>query len=192
MLQSSTKNIDCHFFNAVIFTIFAYNNPHCLITNMTKPPPYIVPDYIFRCHIDKRQFRWPIIALCLFAAFVFVISSNFLIGLVCVVLAIPPLALFLVICNAIYRKVTYVICGNVLRISSPFNTWTIEISSIKKIRRGKFWVESTRNASASYIKLRIIYDKNQYVYVSPENEEQFIAILQSINPTIEYSSERNL
>ncbi|WP_300909899.1 PH domain-containing protein, partial [Muribaculum intestinale] len=65
----------------------------------------------------------------------------------------------------------------------------INIDSIKKIRRGKFWVESRRNYSAAYIKLRIIYDRSNYVYVSPEDEESFVNTLQAINPNIEYSSE---
>jgi hypothetical protein len=68
----------------------------------------------------------------------------------------------------------------------------INIDSIKKIRRGKFWVESRRNYSVAYLKLRIIYDRSNYVYVSPEDEESFVDTLQAINPNIEYSSERGL
>ncbi|WP_285827890.1 PH domain-containing protein [Bacteroides acidifaciens] len=92
----------------------------------------------------------------------------------------------------LYRKTTYVIDDNVLRISTPLKSLAINIDSIKKIRRGKFWVESRRNYSAAYIKLRIIYDRSSYVYVSPEDEESFVNTLQAINPNIEYSSERGL
>lgn len=42
------------------------------------------------------------------------------------------------------------------------------------------------------MKLRIIYDNNRYIYVSPENEESFVDILKTINPNIIYSNERNL
>ncbi|MCX4283878.1 MULTISPECIES: PH domain-containing protein [Duncaniella] len=92
----------------------------------------------------------------------------------------------------IWGNVTYAIDDDVLRISTPLKSLAINIDNIKKIRRGKFWVESGRNYSATYIKLRIIYDRNSYIYVSPEDEELFVDTLQAINPNIEYSSERGL
>ena len=87
---------------------------------------------------------------------------------------------------------TFIFIGSHTHLSSSFRTSTININSIKKIRRGRFWVESGHNYSASYIKLRIVYDTYNYLYVSPENEKSFVETLQAINPNIEFSSERSL
>lgn len=76
---------------------------------------------------------------------------------------------------------------------NPLNCRTIPIDSIFKVRRGKFWVERDgKNYSAAYTKLRILYGKNQYVYVSPADESRFVAELQKINPSIAFSSERGV
>ncbi|WP_289732945.1 PH domain-containing protein [uncultured Duncaniella sp.] len=103
-----------------------------------------------------------------------------------------PLLIVVFLARYLWIKTTYTIESNKLRISTPLKSLDISIGNIKKIRRGKFWVESGRNYSETYIKLRIIYDRNSYIYVSPEDEELFVDTLQAINPNIEYSSERGL
>ena len=138
------------------------------------------------------MYKWPIIMLCIFDVIVFFMAPTILLGLISVLWVSPPFLIVMLLSRYLYRKTTYVIDDNVLRISTPLKSLAINIDSIKKIRRGKFWVESRRNYSAAYIKLRIIYDRSNYVYVSPEDEESFVETLQSINPNIEYSSERGL
>ncbi|WP_289753598.1 PH domain-containing protein [uncultured Duncaniella sp.] len=119
-------------------------------------------------------------------------SPTILWGLFAVLWGAIPLLIVGFLARYLWIKTTYTIKSNGLRISTPLKSLVISIDNIKKIRRGKFWVESVRNYSATYIKLRIIYDRNSYIYVSPEDEELFVDTLQAINPNIEYSSERGL
>ncbi len=110
----------------------------------------------------------------------------------CYTLGIPPFLIVVLLSRYLWRKMTYTIDDNVLSISAPLKSLVIGIDSIKKIQRGKYWVERGRNYSATYIKLRIIYDRTNYIYVSPEDEKSFVDTLQALNPNIEYSSERGL
>jgi len=130
--------------------------------------------------------------LCIFDVIVFFMAPTILLGLISILWVSPPFLIVVFLFRYLYRKTTYTIYDNVLRISTPLKSLAINIDSIKKIRRGKFWVESRRNYSVAYLKLRIIYDRSNYVYVSPEDEESFVDTLQAINPNIEYSSERGL
>ena len=150
-----------------------------------------IPKYhaVFRCKVDNRMYKWPIIMLCIFDIIVFFMAPTILLGLISVLWVSPPFLIVVFLSRYLYRKTTYVIDDNVLRISTPLKSLAINIDSIKKIRRGKFWVESRRNYSAAYIKLRIVYDRSSYIYVSPDNEILFVDTLQAINPNIKYSSE---
>ncbi len=159
----------------------------------TVPPPYIPRHHaVFRCKEDRRMYIWPIIILCIFDVVVFFMAPTILLGLVSVLWVSPSFLLVVLLVWYLWRNTTYTIDDKVLRLSAPLKTLAINIDSIKKVRRGKFWVERGRNYSASYIKLRIIYDRSSYVYVSPEDEQLFIDTLKAINPNIEYSSERGL
>lgn len=160
---------------------------------LTVPPPYI-PNYraVFRCKEDKRMYIWPIIMLGIFDVFVFFIAPTILLGLISILWVSPPFLTVVFLARYLWCKMTYTIEDKVLRLSAPLKTLAIDIDSIKKIRRGRFWVERGRNYSASYIKLRIVYDRCSYVYVSLENEKSFVDALQAINPNIEYSRERGL
>ena len=161
--------------------------------NSIVPPPYIHKYHaVFRCKVDNRMFKWPIIMWCIFDTIVFIMSPTILWGLFAVLWGAIPLLIVGFLARYLWMKTTYAIESNRLRISTPLKSLDISIDNIKKIRRGKFWVESGRNYSATYIKLRIIYDRNSYIYVSPEDEELFVDTLQAINPNIEYSSERGL
>lgn len=161
--------------------------------NSIVPPPYIPKHHaVFRCKVDNRMYKWPIIMLCIFDVIVFFMAPTIILGFISILWVSPPFLIVVFLSRYLYRKTTYTIYDNVLRISTPLKSLAINIDNIKKIRRGKFWVESGRNYSATYIKLRIIYDRNSYIYVSPEDEELFVDTLQAINPNIEYSSERGL
>ena len=161
--------------------------------NSIVPPPYIPKHYaVFRCKVDNRMYKWPIIMWCIFDVIIFIAAPTILWGLFAVLWSAAPLLAVVLLARYIWGNVTYVIDDNVLRISTPLKSLSINIDSVKKIRRGKFWVERGKNFSAAYIKLRIIYDRRSYVYVSPEDEKFFIGILQAINPDIEYSEEQGL
>lgn len=161
--------------------------------NSIVPPPYIPKrQVVFQCKVDNRMYKWPIIMLCIFDVIVFFMAPTIILGFISILWVSPPFLIVVFLSRYLYRKTTYTIYDNVLRISTPLKSLAINIDSIKKIRRGKFWVESRRNYSPAYTKLRIIYDRSSYVYVSPEDEESFVDTLQAINPNIEYSSERGL
>lgn len=128
---------------------------------------------------------------CIFVAVVFM-APTILIGLLAILWVSPLFLIVVLLSRYLWRKMTYTIDDKVLRLSAPLKSLAINIDSLRKIRRGKFWVERGRNYAATYIKLRIIYDRSSYVYVSPEDEELFVNTLQAINPNIEYSSERGL
>ena len=161
--------------------------------NSIVPPPYIPKQHVvFRCKVDNRMHKWPIIMWCIFDVIIFIAAPTILWGLFAVLWSAAPLLAVVLLARYIWGNVTYVIDDNVLRISTPLKSLSINIDSVKKIRRGKFWVERGENYSAAYIKLRIIYDRSNYVYVSPEDEKFFIGILQAINPDIEYSEEQGL
>ena len=161
--------------------------------NSTVPPPYIPKRQVFfQCKVDNRMYKWPIIMLCIFDVIVFFMAPTILLGLISILWVSPPFLIVVLLSRYLWRKMTYTIDDKVLRLSAPLKSLAINIDSIRKIRRGKFWVERGRNYAATYIKLRIIYDRSSYVYVSPEDEELFVNTLQAINPNIEYSSERGL
>ena len=125
----------------------------------TIHPPYI-PRYhaVFRCKVDNRMYKWPIIMWCIFVAVVFM-APTILIGLLAILWVSPLFLIVVLLSRYLWRKMTYTIDDNVLSISAPLKSLVIGIDSIKKIQRGKYWVERGRNYSATYIKLRIIYDR---------------------------------
>ena len=159
----------------------------------TVPPPYI-PKYhaVFRCKVDNRMYKWPIIMWCIFEIIILIATPSILWGLFAVLWSVAPFLIIVLLSRYLWGNTTYIITDDILRVSTPLKSLDININSVKKIRRGKFWVERGKNYSATYIKLRIIYDRSSYIYVSPEDENLFIDLLQAINPNIEYSSERGL
>ena len=161
--------------------------------NSIVPPPYIPKHHVvFRCKVDNRMYKWPIIMWCIFDVIIFIAAPTILWGLFAVLWSVTPFVMVVLLSRYLWKKTTYTITDDRLSVSTPLKSLYININSVKKIRRGKFWVERGKNYSAAYIKLRIIYDRSNYVYVSPEDEEFFIGILQAINPNIEYSEERGL
>ena len=138
------------------------------------------------------MYKWPIIMWCIFEIIILIGVPSILWGLFAVLWSVTPFLIVVLLSRYLWGNTTYTIADDILRVSTPLKSLDININSVKKIRRGKFWVERGKNYSATYIKLRIIYDRSKYVYVSPEDEKLFIDILQAINPNIEYSSERGL
>lgn len=115
-------------------------------------------------------------------------------GIFIVLLSMAPIGIALLFIKYFWGKVTYIIEDKELRIITSLKSMTIKIDSIKKIKRVKEFLISHkgRDFSASYIKLRITYDRSNYIYVSPENEDKFANTLSAINPNIEYRGERDL
>jgi len=95
--------------------------------------------------------------------------------------------------KTLYENITYTVENNILTISHPIRTLTIDICLIKKIRRGDFLIDRRGcDFTASYPNIRILYNKNQYVYISPADEQGFLRTLQEINPNIAFSKELHM
>ena len=164
--------------------------------NSIVPPPYIPPEHyaVFRCKVDKQQYIIPLVIWCILDIIILIVTPNILLGSFIVSLSIVPIGVALLWIKQFWGKITYIIESQELRIITPLKSISIKINNIKKIKRVNEYLISHkgRDFSASHIKLRIIYDRSNYVYVSPEDEESFVNTLQAINPNIEYSSERGL
>ena len=163
------------------------------------PPP--IPPHLensqritFKCATGKKVTKWQ--------AFVFAI---FCILLICI--AQPPLLLgaFLVLSCAVFSiaiyaiinskqsNITYTVEGKYLLISHPMSSLTINIHTIKRIRRGDFLIDrGGHNFSASYPNIHILYETNKYVYISPEDEQGLLKILHKINPNITIRKDLNV
>lgn len=161
----------------------------------TNLPPHI-PQHItvFRCKVDKLQYILPLIVWCILDVIILIVTPNILLGIFIVLLSIVPIGVALLYIKLFWGRVTYIIDDKELRVTTSLKSMSINIERITKIIRVKefFISHKGRDFSASYIKLRIIYDRSSYIYVSPENESEFISILKAINPDIAYSIERGL
>lgn len=157
-------------------------------------PSYIPKHYaVFRCKVDKRQYILPVIFWCVFDVVVLIVMPDIILGILAVLLGMIPLVIAILFNQRFWGSVTYTIEDRALRVWTPLKSLVINIDSIKKIKREKvLLIHRGRDYSASNTKLRITYDISSYIYVSPENEESFVATLQAINPNITYSSERGL
>lgn len=61
--------------------------------NSTVPPPYIPKHHaVFRCKVDNRMFKWPIIMLCIFDVVVFFMAPTILLGLISILWVSPPVS----------------------------------------------------------------------------------------------------
>lgn len=83
----------------------------------------------------------------------------------------------------LFRFTKYTIEGNNLKISSGFlYNKKINIGSIQKIK-------GTNNPlsapAVSLDRLEIVFDKNERVLISPKQKNEFVAHIQSLNPTVE-------
>lgn len=161
----------------------------------TVPPPDTSKYHVeFRCKVDKLQYILPIIIWCILDGIILIVIPNILLSIFIVILSTVPIGIALLFIKYFWGKVTYIIEDNELRIITSLKSMTIKIDSIKKIKRVKEFLISHRGRdfSASYIKLRITYDRSAYIYVSPDNEEKFVNTLSAINPNIVYRCERSL
>lgn len=97
---------------------------------------------------------------------------------------------FFLLSKTMVGNIKYTVENNILTISHPMRTLNLDICSIKKIRRGDLLIDRGGcNFSASYPNIRILYNKNQYVYISPADEQGFLRTLQKINPNIAFGKE---
>ncbi len=100
---------------------------------------------------------------------------------------------FFLLSKTMSENIEYSVENNFLILSHPMRTLAIDICSIKKIRRGDFLMDrGSSNFAASYPNIHILYNKNQYVYISPADEQGFLRTLQKINPNIAFSKELHI
>lgn len=172
------------------------NDKHTIIVDnrLTVFSSYIPKHYaVFRCKVDKQQYRLPIIFWCIFDVALLIVIPDIIFGILAVLLGMIPLVIAILFNQRFWSSVTYTIEDRTLRVCTPLKSLVINIDSIKKIKREKvLLIHKGRDYSASNTKLRIIYDRRSYIYVSLENEESFVDMVRDINPNIIYSSERGL
>ena len=78
--------------------------------NSTVPPPYIPKHHaVFRCKVDNRMFKWPIIMLCIFDVVVFFMAPTILLGLISILWVSPPFLIVVLLARYLYCKTTYTI-----------------------------------------------------------------------------------
>jgi hypothetical protein len=83
----------------------------------------------------------------------------------------------------IFRNTYYKIEGNLLLIRSGFiYRNTIEISQIRKINSTRSFLSAP---ALSLDRIELLYNKFDYVLISPENKDEFTSDLKTINPNIE-------
>ena len=146
------------------------NNLITMDKKSTIPHPYTSKYHVeFRCKVDKRQYILPLVIWCILDVIIFIVTPNILLGIFIVLLSIVPIGVALLWIKQFWGKITYIIESQELRIITPLKSISIKINNIKKIKRVNEYLISHkgRDFSASHIKLRIIYDRNNYVYVSP-------------------------
>ena len=159
------------------------NNLITMDKKSTVLPPYIPKHYaVFRCKVDKQQYIIPLVIWCILDIIILIVTPNILLGSFIVSLSIVPIGVALLWIKYFWGKITYIIESQELRIITPLKSISIKINIIKKIKRVNEYLISHkgRDFSASHVKLRIIYDRSSYVYVSPEDEDSFVGMLQAL------------
>ena len=113
--------------------------------NSIVPPPYSPKHHaMFRCIVDNRMYKWPVMMWCLFEVFILIVSPTLLWGLFAVLWSVTPFVMVVFLSRYLWKKTTYTITDDILRVSTPLKSLDININSVKKIRRGKFWVERVK------------------------------------------------
>ena len=124
--------------------------------NSIVPPPYIPKHYaVFRCKVDNRMYKWPIIMWCIFDVIIFIAAPTILWGLFAVLWSVAPLLAVVLLARYIWGNVTYVIDDNVLRISTPMKycrrRWIF--SSCTKLEAIRLFIRQVAIHSASLTSL---------------------------------------
>ncbi|WP_368389393.1 PH domain-containing protein [uncultured Duncaniella sp.] len=163
-------------------------------------PPPLPPAFhrcnriTFKCNVSKKRTWLPFIVVTILSLILIGIAQPPLIlGVFIVLSSIIFFGAFQLLRKTMYRNIEYTIENNILTISHPMRTLTIDIRSIKKIRRGDLLIDRRGcDFTASYPNIRILYNKNQYVYISPDDEHGFLRTLQKINPNIAFGKELHI
>ena len=81
----------------------------------------------------------------------------------------------------LFRTTYYVIEGDTLLIRSGLIRWHVPIREITSVTATRSPISSP---ALSLDRLRIAYGSSRWILVSPENRQQFVAMLRSANPAI--------
>jgi len=160
-------------------------------------PPSLPPAFhrcnrvTFKCNVSKKRTWLPFIAITILSLILIgMAQSPLILGVFIALSSIIFFGAFFLLSKTMYGNIEYTVENNILIISHPMRTLNIDISSIKKIRRGDLLIDRGGcNFTASYPNIRILYNKNQYVYISTKDEQGFLRTLQKINPNIAFSKE---
>ncbi len=167
--------------------------------NLTTPPPIPPPLHrgeriTFHAKVGNSNTWWPFIAITLFGIiFIWLAQPPIYLGVLITLSCITFFGVFFILSKTMYDDISYTLENKTLLISHPMRSLAIDIGTIKKVRRGDFLIDrGSHNFSASYPNIRILYEKNKYVYISPADEQGFLMTLQKINPNITFSKELHI
>jgi hypothetical protein len=93
---------------------------------------------------------------------------------------LPIMTLFIWVWFGTY----YLISNDVLKATSgPFN-WRIKVQDINKIKLNQPTILGIIKFSLSFRSIEVIYKKYDSIFIMPENQDEFIQDLKSMNPNI--------
>lgn len=100
-----------------------------------------------------------------------------------------PLTVPLILFASAYFNTYYQLNNDNLHYRSGFLKGTIPVSAIRKITVGETMWVGTKPALARK-GMVIMYNKYDEIYIAPENNDEIVADLKTINPTIEVNYKR--
>ena len=138
--------------------------------------------FIFKVNISKESYIW-FIAVCVLIAGIRFNSIN---NGVYLSTAIALFVLALIWYFVFYYS-NYKISDNKLLVKAIEGKKTIDVKNIRKIEKGNsIWTSGWFYFWYPYQKgLNIHYNKYDEIFINPEQQEEFIAKLLDINPSIE-------
>ena len=141
--------------------------------------------YPVKKNISFGVFLLSVGILILFFAYVFPLltNDNFYLQdyLISSAFTIPVLLLFL----WIWVDTSYEITGETLKIRSGPLRWKIDIKTIDKIRLNQDSWAGIWKPTLSWKCIQIRYKKYRAVYITPEQQDDFLKDLEAINPSID-------
>ncbi len=159
------------------------------------PPAFRRCDRItFKCYVGEKRAWVPFIVVSILSLILIgIVRPPLIFGIFIAISSIGFFGAFFLLSKTMSENIEYSVENNFLILSHPMRTLAIDICSIKKIRRGDFLMDrGSSNFAASYPNIHILYNKNQYVYISPADEQGFLRTLQKINPNIAFSKELHI
>jgi hypothetical protein len=134
-----------------------------------------------KVYLSKKGFMvWALLSILIIIEVSYLFNGLYLPGIIC--LALTGVIVLPIVFNTRYtintNGILQVKCGLLINLSIP-------VASIKRITPTKTIFSAP---ALSLDRLEVFYGTYDSVVISPERKDEFIKLLQSINPAIEYIS----